>query len=136
MNWDAVSRPARNLVSIGFATEYICDPTLQLTIHGGQNLATDPADGLGLCFASSERLLQTKAIVYLATHFKEMTKLTMYPNVEMWVSTYLSCIHFCSLVCTTARSCRAMLLLEPTLLRGATPLQQALESAPPASYTS
>lgn len=46
---------------------------------------TDPEDGLGLCFASSERLLQTKAYTYLATHFLDMAKATMYPNVDVCV---------------------------------------------------
>lgn len=47
--------------------------------------ATNPEDGLGICFAASEHLLQLKAYTYLATHYLDMTKLSMYPNVEVYV---------------------------------------------------
>lgn len=45
--------------------------------------ATTPEDGFGICFAASEQLLQIKAFTFLATHFLDMAKLSMYPNVEV-----------------------------------------------------
>ena len=42
-------------------------------------------EGMGFCFAMSERLLATKAMTFLATHFLPITNLqAIYPNVEKY----------------------------------------------------
>lgn len=83
MSWAEVSAGVFHLRSALDILPWANSPSSPAGLASSWHAATDPADGIGLCFASSERLLQTKAIVYLATHFKALTKLTMYPNVEM-----------------------------------------------------
>ena len=43
---------------------------------------TSPDEGIGLCYALCENILATKAFCLFATHFKELSGLDAYPNVE------------------------------------------------------
>ena len=43
---------------------------------------TSSQEGIGICFAVCEELLQSKAFTLFATHFTELTTLAMYPNTE------------------------------------------------------
>ncbi|EGD83637.1 hypothetical protein PTSG_04245 [Salpingoeca rosetta] len=43
---------------------------------------TSPEEGLGLCFAACEYMIQLQAFTFFATHFSELCRLDIYPSVE------------------------------------------------------
>ncbi|KAG1709722.1 MutS 4 [Nymphon striatum] len=44
---------------------------------------TSIEEGIGICWAIAEILIESKAFVFFATHFRELAQLDMYPNVQI-----------------------------------------------------
>ncbi|XP_065888856.1 mutS protein homolog 4-like isoform X2 [Dysidea avara] len=66
---------------INYIVQNVTDKSLLIIDELGRGTSSE--EGVGLCFAICERLLQTKAFTFFATHFMELTNLeTLYPNVE------------------------------------------------------
>jgi hypothetical protein len=71
MNWDGVSSLKLNLCNIH-------TNLFLLSIVG-----TSTEEGVGICHAICEHLIESKAYVFFATHFLDLAYLdSLYPNVE------------------------------------------------------
>jgi DNA mismatch repair protein MSH4 len=66
---------------VAFILEHVTDQSLVIIDELGRG--TSVSDGLGITFAVCERLRETKAHVFVVTHYHDLAQLlSIYPNVS------------------------------------------------------